>query len=175
MNPAPLLLCTLMSDVLQAIVRLSCDGMHSKNTDAAASAQDTATALRLTCRTLRAAVDATVTHTVAHPCQLISSRHRTSSSAVSWCARYIPDGLPAHRHGLSPTAHRIFDVCICCGHLAGLQRVYLHVPKGTTKVTIMPEQMPRLNDIRCALWCFAKSDVAACICVSCCAAVPHMV
>jgi outer membrane receptor for ferrienterochelin and colicin len=55
-----LLLCTLLPDVLHAIVRLSCSDMHSKDIDAAAAAQDTATALRLTCRTLRAAVDATV-------------------------------------------------------------------------------------------------------------------
>jgi hypothetical protein len=55
-----LMLCTLLPDVLHAIVRLSCSDMHNKDTDAAAAAQDTATALRLTCRTLRAAVDATV-------------------------------------------------------------------------------------------------------------------
>ena len=55
-----LLLCSLQPDVLHAIVRLSCSDMHSKAADAAAAAQDAATALRLTCRTLRAAVDATV-------------------------------------------------------------------------------------------------------------------
>ena len=55
-----LLLTSLLPDVLHAIVRLSCSDMHSTDADAAAAAQDTATALRLTCRTLRAAVDATV-------------------------------------------------------------------------------------------------------------------
>jgi hypothetical protein len=57
MEPASLLLRTLVPDMLQAIIRLSCDGIHSEDTDAAASAQDTAAALRLTCRTLRAAVN----------------------------------------------------------------------------------------------------------------------
>jgi hypothetical protein len=56
----PLLLCSLLPDVLHAIVRLNCSDMHSTDADAAASAQDTATALRLTCRTLRAAVDTNV-------------------------------------------------------------------------------------------------------------------
>ena len=60
MQPAPLLLCTLLPDVLQAIVRLSCGGMHSEDMDAAASAQDTAAALRLTSRTLRATVNSIV-------------------------------------------------------------------------------------------------------------------
>ena len=55
-----LLLTSLLPDVLHAIVRLSCSDMHSKDATAASAAQDTATALRLTCRTLRAAVDATV-------------------------------------------------------------------------------------------------------------------
>ena len=60
MKRAPLLLCTLVPDVLHTIVRLSCNGMHSEDTDAAASAEDTAAALRLTCRTLRAAVNGVV-------------------------------------------------------------------------------------------------------------------
>jgi hypothetical protein len=58
--PRQLMLCSLPPDVLHVIVRLSCSDMHSKDATAAAAAQDTATALRLTCRTLRAAVDATV-------------------------------------------------------------------------------------------------------------------
>ena len=57
---SPLLLCSLLPDVLRAIVKLGCSDLHSTDADAAASAQDTATALRLTCRTLKAAVDATV-------------------------------------------------------------------------------------------------------------------
>ena len=57
MDPAPLLLCTLVPDVLQAIVRLGCDGLHSEDADVAASAQDTAAAMRLTCRSLKAAID----------------------------------------------------------------------------------------------------------------------
>ena len=60
MEPAPLLLCTLVPDVLQAIVRLSCNGMHSEDADVAASAENTAAALRLTCRTLRIAVNGVV-------------------------------------------------------------------------------------------------------------------
>jgi hypothetical protein len=55
-----LMLCSLPPDVLNVLVRLSCSDMHSQDADAAAAAQDTATALRLTCRTLRAAVDTTV-------------------------------------------------------------------------------------------------------------------
>ena len=55
-----LMLCSLPPDVLHVIVRLNCSDMHSTDSDAAAAAQDAATALRLTCRTLRAPVDATV-------------------------------------------------------------------------------------------------------------------
>jgi hypothetical protein len=55
-----LLLSTLAPDVQQAIVWQSCLDMHSRDADDAAYAQDTAAALRLTCRTLRAAVDANV-------------------------------------------------------------------------------------------------------------------
>jgi hypothetical protein len=73
-----LLLSTLLPDAQQAIIRVSCDGMHSADADAAASAQDAATALRLTCRTLRAAVDATVRQLGM---RVISSRDIESAAA----------------------------------------------------------------------------------------------
>ena len=83
-----LMLCSLPPDVLHAIFRLSCSEMHSTDADAAAAAQDTATALRLTCRTLRAAVDATVAQVDI----------RASSSAhIAQAAAQFP-GLP---HALS--------------------------------------------------------------------------
>lgn len=81
MNRAPLLLCTLMPDVLQAIVMRSCDGMHSEDTHAAASAQDTAAALRLTCRTLRAAINNAVK-------QL--TMRATSSEDINQAAKRFP-------------------------------------------------------------------------------------
>ena len=81
MKTSPLLLCSLVPDVLQAIVRLSCDGMHSEDTDAAASAQDTAAALRLTCRVLRAAVNRVV--------KQLNIRV-TSSEDISEAAKHFP-------------------------------------------------------------------------------------
>ena len=90
METAPLLLCMLTPDVLQAIVRRSCDGMHSKDDAAAASAQDTAMALRLTCRTLRAAVDGDIK-------QL--TMRATSSENVKQAARLLPGVHAAYTTG----------------------------------------------------------------------------
>ena len=90
METVPLLLCTLTPDVLQAIVRLSCDGMHSEDTDAAASAEDTAAALRLTCRTLRATVNGVVkqlTMRITSSEDIIEASRRFPGA----CARLTPD------------------------------------------------------------------------------------
>jgi hypothetical protein len=84
-----LMLCSLPTDVLHAIVRLSCSDMHSTDADAAAAAQDTATALRLTCRTLRAAVNATV----AQP-----DIRASSSADLAQAAAHFPGS--AHAPGL---------------------------------------------------------------------------
>jgi hypothetical protein len=81
MKTSPLLLCSLVPDVLQAIVMRSCGGMHSKDTDATASAGDTAAAMRLTCRTLRTAVN----HAVK---QLIM--RATSSEDINQAAKRFP-------------------------------------------------------------------------------------
>ena len=151
METAPLLLCMLTPDVLQAIVRRSFDGMHSEDDAAAASAQDTAIALRLTCRTLRATVDGNIK-------QL--TMRATSSEDIKQAAKLFPGVHAAYKTGClhidmscrqQPIPHTT-DACIITrGHLAGLKRVDLHVPRGITTITIVPEQMPCLNDIRCAL------------------------
>lgn len=151
METVPLLLCTLTPDVLQAIVRRSCDGMHSEDDAAAASAQDTAMALRLTCRTLRATVDGDVK-------QL--TMRATSSEDIKQASKLFPGVHAAYKTGclhIDMSCHHqqpipyTADGCICRGYLAGLQRVHLHVPRGTNTITIVQEQMPCLNDIRCAL------------------------
>lgn len=95
MESAPLLLCTLVPDVLQAIVRLSCDGMHSEDAGAAACAEDTAAALRLTCRTLRLAVNGVVkqlTMRVILPEDINEASRRFPGA----CARLTP-GRPAQQ------------------------------------------------------------------------------
>jgi hypothetical protein len=99
MKRAPLLLCTLVPDVLQAIVRLSCDGMHSEDTATAASAEDTAAALRLTCRTLRATVDGDIkqlTMRATSPEDIDEASRRFHGA----CARLTPD-RPAQQWQLS--------------------------------------------------------------------------
>jgi hypothetical protein len=110
MKTAPLLLCSLVSDVLQAIVIRSCDGMHSEDTDAAASAEDTAAALRLTCRTLRAAVN----HAVKQLTMRATSSEDINQAAkrfpgVHACLQTMQKHRPAHRHCSSS------DACICRG------------------------------------------------------------
>jgi hypothetical protein len=77
-----LMLCSLPPDVLHVIVRLSCSDMHSKAADAAAAAQDTATALRLTCRTLKAAVDTTVAELVCLDIRASSSVDIAQAAAL---------------------------------------------------------------------------------------------
>ena len=108
----PLLLCSLLPDVLHAIVRLSCSDMHSTHADAAAAAQDTATALRLTCRTLRAGVDATVAQVDI----------RASSSADIEQAAALFPGLQ-HALGRSPS------LLLKCGVImapCGDRHTYIH-------------------------------------------------
>jgi hypothetical protein len=153
-----LLLCTLVPDVLQAIVRLSCDGMHNEDKDAAASAQDTAAALRLTCRTLRAAVN--------HVVEQLTMRV-TSSEDISEATKRFPGVHAAYIQArllaidmtcrYSTSLHCRTDAYICRAilhlscHLPGLQRVHLRIPRGTSTITVLQEQMPYLSDMRCAL------------------------
>jgi hypothetical protein len=90
MECAPLLLCALTPDLLQAIVRRSCDGMHSEDDAAAASAEDTAMALRLTCRTLRATVDGDIK-------QL--TMRATTSEDIKQAAKLFPGVHTAYETG----------------------------------------------------------------------------
>jgi hypothetical protein len=90
METAPLLLCTLTPDVLHLVVKRSCDGMHSEDDAAAASAQDTAMALRLTCRTLRATVDGDIK-------QL--TMRATSSEDIKQAAKLFPGVHAAYKTG----------------------------------------------------------------------------
>ena len=140
---SPLLLSTLLPDVLHAIVRLSCSDMHSKEADAAAAAQDTATALRLTCRTLKAAVDATVAQLDI----------RASSSADLAQAAALFPGL---QHALGCTyytdsqlwLHGTITTVRVETPPAGLHRIHLRAPAGSTTIIVLPEHMSCLTDIR---------------------------
>ena len=78
-----LMLCSLPPDVLHVIGRLSCSDKHSKDATAASAAQDTAAALRLTCRTLRAAVDATVADVTCLDIRASSSVDIAQAAALS--------------------------------------------------------------------------------------------
>jgi hypothetical protein len=139
------MLCSLPPDVLHVIVRLSCSDMHSKVADAAAAAQDTATALRLSCRTLKAAVDATVAELTCLDIRASSSADIAQAAALfSGLQRALGPpslivrcGVIWHRHAL------------CILPPAGLQRIQLRVPAGATTIRVRHEQLPCLTDIRC--------------------------
>ena len=123
----PLLHCSLLPDVLHCIVRLSCDGMHSTDADAAAAAQDTAIALRLTCRTLRAVVDATVAQLDI----------RASSSAdMKQAAAHFP-GLQ-HALGRPP-------LLLKCGVIVAPSRLYTsyHLQVFERYICAFPPVQPR--------------------------------
>jgi hypothetical protein len=102
---SPLLLTTLVPDALHAIVRLSFSDMHSEDANAAASAQDAATALRLTCRTLKAAVDATL--------EQLDIRASCSADIAQAAALF-----PGVQHALGRSPLRLV-----CGIIMGLSRL----------------------------------------------------
>jgi hypothetical protein len=125
-----------------AIVRLSCSDMHSTDADAAASAQDTATALRLSCCTLKAAVDATVAQMDI----------RASSSAELAQAAALFPGLQLAlgcMHTDMPHVPSFWHSHACILPPTGLQRIHLRVPASATTIRVKHEQMPCLTDIRC--------------------------
>ena len=139
---SPLLLCSLLPDVLRAIVKLGCSDLHSTDADAAASAQDTATALRLTCRTLKAAVDATVAQL---DIRASSSADLTQAAALfpglqqALGRTYTDSQLWRHRGTVTTVRVNIPP--------AGLHRIHLRVPAGSTTSIVMPEHMSCLTDI----------------------------
>jgi hypothetical protein len=153
MKTSPLLLCSLVPDVLQAIVMRSCGGMHSEDTDVAASAGDTAAALRLTCRTLRAAVN--------HAVKQLTMR-ATSSEDINQAAKRFPG---VHRLFTNNTENTGLHINIAyrltpASVMAGPERIHLRIPKATSRITIVQKQMPCLKDMRCALQRFANAHMA---------------
>jgi hypothetical protein len=145
------LLGTLLPELQRAIVERSCSDMHNGgDADAAAYAQDTAAALRLACRALRAAVDATIRHmdmraTTAAEVQRASERFPGTQYdfLVTGC-----QSVDVHDH--SAVIADLQSIMLpVTSRFVGLARVHLRMPRIESTVLISEAQMPCLFAMRC--------------------------
>jgi hypothetical protein len=145
-----LLLCSLLPDVLHAIVGLSCSDMHS--TDVCRRCSSCSRHCHSTAPDMPHPQSGCQCHCrrVGHPCQLFS-RHCTGSSVVSrFAACSGPFTTATPSSNVASSWHRAVTVTpIYILPPAGLRKIHLWVPAGASTMRIMHQHMPCLTDLRC--------------------------